>query len=216
MSAVNSSLNTIKADHAEIFTPKPVVLQGKDITLRPLSIADVEGFYLAGKAPQLWQWVLPNQCQSLATTRAWITHSLEQQVLGNHVPFVIVDNNSGRIIGSTRYCTIRAEDRNVEIGFTFINPEFQRTYVNTQAKYLLLQHAFEQLGAIRVELRAHEKNLQSRSAIARIGAKFEGILRNNRILSDGSYRNSAMFSVIDSEWPACKLALQEKIARAYV
>ncbi|WDE05132.1 GNAT family N-acetyltransferase [Thalassomonas viridans] len=194
------------------FEPMPVCLQGPDITLRPLAITDVEGFYQAGKDPVLWQWVLPNQCQSLATARAWIEHSLEQQTLGNHVPFVIVDNRSGHIVGSTRYCSIRREDRNVEIGFTFIKPEFQRSYVNTQAKYLLLRHAFEQLGAIRVELRTHEKNHQSRTAIARIGASFEGILRNNRILADGSYRNSAMFSVIEEEWPACKAALEQKMA----
>lgn len=197
------------------FEPAPVRLQGQDITLRPLSLEDVEGFYQAGRDPSLWQWVLPNQCLSLDTSRGWIEHSLQQQALGNHVPFVIVDNRSGQIIGSTRYCSIRREDRNVEIGFTFINPKFQRSYVNTQAKYLLLRHAFEQLGAIRVELRSHEKNHQSRTAIARIGAKFEGILRNNRILSDGSYRNSAMFSVIEAEWPACKAALEGKMARIY-
>ncbi|WP_281560344.1 GNAT family N-acetyltransferase [Thalassomonas sp. RHCl1] len=197
------------------FEPAPVCLQGEDVTLRPLSLEDVEGFYQAGKDPILWQWVLPNQCLSVDTTRSWIEYSLQQQTLGNHVPFVIIDNRSSLIIGSTRYCSIRREDRNVEIGFTFINPEFQRSYVNTQAKYLLLRHAFEQLGAIRVELRTHEKNHQSRTAIARIGAKFEGILRNNRILSDGSYRNSAMFSVIEAEWPACKAALEEKMARSY-
>jgi len=197
------------------FEPEPVNLTGRDISLRPLSLDDVEGFYQAGKDPLLWQWVLPNQCLSVETTRRWILHSLQQQKSGNHVPFVIVDNRSGAIVGSTRYCSIRREDRNIEIGFTFINPDYQRSYVNTQAKYLLLRHAFEQLGAIRVELRTHEKNQQSRNAIARIGAKFEGILRNNRILSDGSYRNSAMFSVIGEEWPACKAELEAKMEKSY-
>ncbi|WDE12155.1 GNAT family N-acetyltransferase [Thalassomonas haliotis] len=209
-------MTTAQANFSPLsFQPAPVRLQGQDITLRPLSLEDVEGFYQAGKDPILWQWVLPNQCLSPETARSWIEYSLQQQTLGNHVPFVIIDNRSAAIIGSTRYCSIRREDRNVEIGFTFIDPNFQRSYVNTQAKYLLLRHAFEQLGAIRVELRTHEKNHQSRTAIARIGAKFEGILRNNRILSDGSYRNSAMFSVIESEWPACKAALEDKMARCY-
>lgn len=201
--------------NSEAFNPKPVCLQGADISLKPLSLDDVEGFYLAGNYPVLWQWVLPNQCLSMATTRAWVEHSLEQQRMGNHLPFVIIDNISGQIIGSTRYCSIRREDRNIEIGFTFITPKFQRSYVNTQAKYLLLKHAFEHLGAIRVELRTHEKNLQSRDAIARAGAKFEGILRNNRILSDGSFRNSAMFSVVVEQWLECKRALEIKMVKVY-
>ncbi len=158
------------------FNPQPVLLSSNKITLRPLSLDDAEGFFLAGNHPVLWQWVVPNFCVSLDIAKNWINESLEEQQKGNHIPFVIVDNNSNRIIGSTRYCSIRQADRGIEIGFTFITPEFQRSYVNTHAKFLLLQHAFEKLGAIRVEIKTHEKNQQSRNAILRIGAKFEGIL----------------------------------------
>jgi RimJ/RimL family protein N-acetyltransferase len=195
------------------FEPQPIELTSPTITLRPLTIDDVSGFHQAGNYPQLWQWVIPNQCMNKETTRDWIEYSLNEQDNKRHVPFVIVDNKSNKIIGSSRYCSIRTEDRNIEIGFTFVTPQYQRTQVNTQAKLLLLQHAFEQLGAIRVELRTHEKNQQSRNAIARIGAKFEGILRNNRILADGSIRNSAMFSITEQEWSDVKSALIQKLTR---
>lgn len=193
------------------FTPQPITLSSDKITLRPLTLDDSTGFYNAGNFPQLWQWVIPNRCESLAAATQWIKMSLEEQARNQHVPFVIVDNASNKIIGSTRYCTIVPEYRHLEIGYTFITPEFQRTHVNTQAKYLLLKHAFEQLGAVRVSIRTNENNQQSRNAIARIGGKFEGILRNHRVLSDGTLRNTAMFSIIEQEWPAVKTALENKL-----
>jgi len=205
-------MNNLQLDTKPNFDPKPIILSSPTITLKPLTLDDVDGFYHAGNYPQLWQWVLPNQCENKEITKAWVEHSLNQQEKQQHIPFVIVDNITNKIIGSSRYCSIRIEDRNIEIGFTFISPQYQRTQVNTQAKLLLLEHAFEELGAIRVELRTHEKNHQSRTAIARIGAKFEGILRNNRILSDGSIRNSAMFSVTEQEWPEVKAELIKKLA----
>lgn len=190
------------------FHPSPITLQGDKITLRPLSPDDAAQFYRAGNYPELWQWVKPYHCLSLNAAQDWIAQSLAEQQSGQHVPFVIIDNQSQTLIGSTRYCSIRKEHRGIEIGFTFITPEFQRSYVNSQAKFLLLQHAFEQLGAIRVALQTHEKNHQSRNAILRIGASFEGILRNQRILSDGSLRSSAMFSITELEWPQIKQTLQ--------
>ena len=194
-----------------IFNPQPVLLSSNKITLRPLSMGDAEGFFQAGNHAVLWQWVVPNFCASLDTSKNWIKESLEEQQKGNHVPFVIIDNVSNRIIGSTRYCTIRNADHGIEIGYTFISPEFHRTYVNCHAKYLLLQNAFEKLGAIRVELKTHEKNQQSRNAILGIGASFEGILRNLRILPDGSIRNTAIYSIIEQEWPEVKSALLKKM-----
>jgi RimJ/RimL family protein N-acetyltransferase len=127
---------------------------------------------------------------------------------GEHVPFAIFDNESGELVGSTRYCSIKRVDRNLEIGFTFITPKYQRSYINTHTKYCLLKHAFEELGAIRVEFKTHEKNDKSRNAIARLGAKFEGILRHQRILSNGTFRNTAIFSIIDKEWPTVKSKLE--------
>ncbi len=194
------------------FAPKPTVLQTNKVTLRPLTEADAEAFYLAGNYPQLWQWVAPNHCLSLEVSKSWINESLEQQRQGNHVPYVIIDRDSDRIIGSTRYCSIRRQDRGIEIGFTFISPSHQRTHVNTHAKFLLLEHAFESLGAVRVEFKTHEKNDKSRNAIQRIGATFEGILRNLRILPNGNLRNTAIFSITEEEWPTIKQSLKGKIA----
>lgn len=193
------------------FNPKPVILSSNKITLKPLTMADSAGFYQAGKDSKLCQWVAPNHCLSLAVTKDWIAQSLNEQRQNRHIPFVIIDNESNTIIGSTRYCSIRPADRNIEIGFTFITPEYQRSYVNSHAKLLLLQQAFEKLGAIRVELKTHENNLQSRNAITRIGATFEGILRNHRILANGSLRNTAIFSITEQQWPAVKSALKLKI-----
>ncbi|MFT2110406.1 GNAT family N-acetyltransferase [Marinomonas sp. 2405UD68-3] len=193
------------------FLPQPVILQSEKVTLRPLSVDDVEGFFQAGHDPQLWQWVVPNQCESLATAQKWIETSLEALQNGEQVPFVIVDRASKRIVGSTRYCTIELADRGIEIGFTFISPEFQRSYINTHAKFLLLQHAFEALGAIRVQLKTHENNLQSRKAIARIGGVFEGIVRHQRIQSNGLIRNTALFSITNEEWPQVKINLSQSL-----
>ncbi|MEC4728436.1 GNAT family N-acetyltransferase [Shewanella sp. D64] len=195
------------------FNPQPITLNARDITLKPLVRNDFEGFYLAGNHERLWRWVVPNPCETHESTRAWIDKALRGLQLGDQIPFVIIDNLSQKIIGSTRYCSIRRDDRNIEIGHTFIIPDFQRTHVNTQAKFLLLKHAFEVLGAIRVEIKTHEKNQQSRSAILRIGAKFEGVLRNNRILPDGNVRSTAIFSITEQEWLKVKSELQVKMER---
>ena len=193
------------------FNPRPITLKARDITLNPLAREDIEGFHSAGNHERLWKWVIPNPCGSLSSTENWIANALNEQQLGHQIPFVITDNHSKKIIGSTRYCSIRRDDRNIEIGHTFITPDFQRTHVNTQAKFLLLKHAFEVLRAIRVEIKTHEKNQQSRNAILRIGAKFEGVLRNNRILPNGYVRSTAIFSITEQEWPQAKADLQAKL-----
>ncbi len=198
---------TINLANLPEFIPQPVVLHSDKVTLRPLTLEDAEGFFHAGCDPKLWQWVVPNHCESLETVRNWIEVSLKALENQEQVPFVIVDRVSNQIVGSTRYCSIESADRGLEIGFTFISPEFQRSYVNTHAKFLLLQHAFEILGAIRVQLKTHENNLQSRKAIARIGGVFEGILRHQRIQSNGSIRNTALFSITNEEWPQVKTRL---------
>ncbi|WP_298773857.1 GNAT family N-acetyltransferase [uncultured Shewanella sp.] len=189
------------------FTPAPTTLTAAKVTLRPMSHQDAHPLFLAGKYSSLWRWVQPNHCTSLVNTQAWIASSLAAQARGEHIPFVIIDNQTHALIGTTRFCSIRREDRNIEIGFTFITPQYQRTYVNTQAKYLLLEHAFESLGAVRVEFKTHENNQKSRQAILRLGASFEGILRHQRILADGTLRNTALFSIIHTQWPRVKARL---------
>lgn len=194
-----------------MFNPQPVTLATDKVTLRPLTIEDADAFYQAGAFPELWKWSLPNQCISKAQATTWLIESQEMVEQGQQVVFAIIDNQTGALVGSTRYCAINREDRSLEIGFTFITPKFQRTYINSHAKYCLLTHAFESLNAIRVQFKTHEKNHTSRRAIARIGASFEGILRNQKILPDGSFRNSAFFSIISNEWPEVKSQLSKKL-----
>lgn len=194
-----------------MFNPKSTTLSTDKITLRPLTIEHLDDFYQAGAFPEVWMWSLPNQCTSITQAKAWLIQSLDNVKQGEHVVFSIFDNQSGELVGSTRYCEISNENRTLEIGFTFITPKYQRTYVNTHAKYCLLKHAFEHLNAIRVQFKTHEKNEKSRNAIGRLGAKFEGVLRHQRILPDGSFRNTAIFSVINNEWLHIKKSLKAKM-----
>lgn len=184
------------------------------VQLVPLTAEHTQAFYQAGKDDSLWRLVTPHQCRDLDTATAWVNDSLTKAKIGEHIVFVIIDRQSGKIVGSTRYCSIDRENKGIEIGFTFIAPEFQRSHINTHAKYLMLGHAFEQFGAIRVQFRTHENNQKSRNAIARLGATFEGIMRNQRILPDGSIRNTAQFCVTDFDWPQVKKQLLAKIEGA--
>ncbi len=198
-----------------MFYPTATTLSTNKVTLRPLTMEHLAEFFSAGSFPDIWTWSLPDKCTSIKATQDWLTYSVQMENKGEHVPFAIFDNDSGKFVGSTRYCSINIEDRSLEIGFTFITPQFQRSYINTHAKFCLLKHAFEDHGAIRVEFKTHEQNEKSRNAIARLGAKYEGILRNQRILPDGSFRNTAIFSIIEDEWPIVKQSLQEKMAITY-
>jgi len=198
-----------------MFLPKPITLKTDKVTLCPLNQDHLDAFYQAGSFPEIWRWSLPDKCTSIDATKAWLQYSQEMMEKGEHVPFAIFDNDSGEFVGSSRYCTIKREDRNIEIGFTFITPKYQRSHINTHAKYCLLKHAFEDLNAIRVEFKTHENNDKSRNAIARLGAKFEGILRNQRILSDGSFRNTAIFSILDTEWQIVKEKLLTRMTKSY-
>src|SRR5208283_3781345 len=165
----------------------PITLTGEEVRLEPLSLEHHAGLCEVGLDPALWRWT--------------------------PVPFAMIDVASGRVVGSTRYGNIDAANRKVEIGWTFVAPPWQRTRINTEAKYLMLRHAFETLGCIRVELKTNARNETSRRAIARIGAREEGTLRNHMIHPDGSYRDSVYFSVIESEWPGVKAALEAKLNR---
>jgi len=198
-----------------MFKSSTITLSTDKVTLRPLTMEHLADFYKTGSFPDIWTWSLPDKCTSIEATKNWLQYSKQMAEQDLHVPFAIIDNDSGKFVGSTRYCSINSEDRSLEIGFTFITPQFQRSHINTHAKYCLLAHAFDELGAIRVEFKTHEKNEKSRNAIARLGAKFEGVLRNQRILPDGTYRNTAIFSVIENEWQAVKQNLEEKMEVVY-
>lgn len=184
--------------------PKQIELNSDKIRLVPLTTEHLAGFYRAAKSDELWRWTAPHQCRDLASASRWLRLALDKVAQGQQVAFAIIDVATEQIVGSTRYCSIDIENRGIEIGFTFVSPQFQRSYVNSHAKLLLLRYAFEQLGAIRVQFRTHQHNQKSRNAIARLGATFEGIIRHQRILETGDIRDTAQFSITDVDWPTLK------------
>lgn len=151
--------------------------------------------------------------KTLDDMQRWIRLALEARHAGTALPFAVFDRVLGIIAGSTRYMDIQPANRALEIGSTFYHPRSRRTSVNTECKYLLLRHAFETLGCVRVQLKCDARNLPSRTAILRIGASFEGIIRSHLARHDGTFRDSAMFSIIAPEWPETKLRLEEMLNR---
>jgi RimJ/RimL family protein N-acetyltransferase len=160
----------------------------------------------------LWRWTT-TLIRTPEEMRAYLEAALAEEAAGVSLPFVTIERASGRIVGSTRYGNIDPANRRVEIGWTWVGRDWQRTFVNTEAKYLMLRHAFETLGCIRVEFKTDSLNERSRNALLRIGAREEGTFRNHMIVHDGRLRHSVYFSIIDSEWPEVKAALEEKLSR---
>jgi len=192
---------------------EPVVLIGKFVQLEPLSETHILGLTQAGQDPSIWQYMLYGEVTSEEKMGAWVRDILSRKAAGTDQPFAVRQLESGRLAGATRYMEIRPAHRGLEIGGTWYGTGFQRTPVNTETKYLLLRHAFETLGCIRVQFKADSRNERSLKAIERIGAVREGLLRNHMILAGGVYRHSVYFSILDSEWPAVKLHLEEKLAK---
>jgi RimJ/RimL family protein N-acetyltransferase len=191
----------------------PVVLTGKYVRLEPMTEEHVPGLSSVGLDDSIWQHMLYGQMYSEADMRAWVRDILSRAAKSTDLPFVAVHLESGRVAGATRYLDMRPAHRGLEIGGTWYGLEFQRTAVNTECKYLLLQYAFESLNCIRVQFKADQRNERSLRAIERIGAKREGILRNHMVLPDGRFRNSVYYSILDSEWPMVKVKLEEKLRR---
>jgi RimJ/RimL family protein N-acetyltransferase len=180
------------------------VLKGQRVRLEPLSLDHAEGLFEAGRDPEVWTWLSGPQPQSLDDVRADITKTLAQP---DRVAWAQLDAG-GRVAGTTSYYEIEPRNRNLYIGYTWIGTPWHRTGLNNEAKFLLLQRAFEDLGAIRVGWHTHAKNLRSQAAIERLGAHREGTMRNHKILHDGSIRDTALYSMIDTEWPTCKARLR--------
>jgi N-acetyltransferase len=190
---------------------EPVTLEGSHVRLEPLSLAHHAGLAEVGLDEELWRWI-PAPVRTPDEMRAYIETALKEQAAGTALPFATVERRTGSAVGSTRYGNIHRLNRRVEIGWTWIARPWQRTTVNTEAKYLMLRHAFETLGCIRVELKTDSLNERSRNAILRIGAKEEGTFRNHMITSTGRIRHTVYYSIIDSEWPAVKARLEEKLS----
>src|SRR2546427_2500990 len=185
----------------------PVMLQGEHVRLEPLAKAHLAALAEAGLDEELWRWI-PVPVRTVDEMAAYVETALGEQKRGVSLPFAIVEKATGRAIGSTRYGNIDHTHHRVEIGWTWVAREWQRTAANTEAKYLLLRHAFETLGCMRVELKTDSLNERSRAAILRIGAREEGIFRNHMITASGRIRHTVYFSIIDSEWPAVKARLE--------
>ena len=188
----------------------PVVLEGQHIRLEPLQKSHHAGLAAVGRDPELWRWI-PTPVRTIEEMAGYIETALREQEQGASLPFALVERQTGRPIGSTRYGNIDCTNRRVEIGWTWVTREWQRTAANTEAKYLLLKHAFETLGCIRVELKTDSLNERSRAAILRIGAIEEGTFRNHMITASGRIRHTVYFSIVDSEWPGVKARLETKL-----
>lgn len=192
---------------------KPVVLTGKHVRLEPLTEEHVAGLAEIGAGQPFWHFMVYGNINTVDDMHNWVLDILSRAQKGTDLPFVAIHLESGRVAGATRYLNIMSQDRGLEIGGTWYGLEFQRTPVNTECKYLLLQHAFEVLGCIRVQLKTDLRNERSQKAIERIGAVKEGVLRNHMILPDGYYRHSVFYSILDTEWSHVKRRLEEMMSR---
>ena len=191
---------------------EPVTLRGALATLEPLAGEHASALAKAAADGELWRlWytsVAPPDKMS-----EYVATALEQRARSDAMPFVVRENETGKIVGCTRYFDVDTVNRRLEIGHTWYAKRVQRTGLNTECKLLLLGHAFEKLGCIAVEFRTHWFNHASRAAIARLGAKQDGVLRNHQLMPDGARRDTVVFSIIDSEWPAVKQHLQFQLER---
>ncbi len=192
---------------------EPVTLTGKHIRLEPLTLDHVDGLARVGLDPELWRWI-PRPVTTVTEMRDYVATALDEQRRGVSVPFAIVDRATGQVIGSTRYGSIVPEHHRVEIGWTWYAATHQRTAANTESKLLLLTHAFETLGAMRVEFKTDALNAKSRAAILRLGAVEEGTFRKHMRTATERVRDTVYFSILDTEWPAVKARLTAKLAGA--
>lgn len=186
--------------------PEPFTASGKHVSVEPLTQghrADLEEAAADGELHRLWYTTVP----SPEKVEAEIDRRLNLQRQGSMLPFAILDARSGRAVGMTTYMNIEAAHHRLEIGSTWYRRSVQRTGINTECKYLLLRHAFERLDCLAVEFRTHVINRQSRNAIERLGAKQDGILRSHMILANGTIRDTVVYSILASEWPAVRANL---------
>jgi RimJ/RimL family protein N-acetyltransferase len=191
-------------DELPPFAPRPAILEGRWARLEPLSTHHAAGLLPIGADEETWRFTTRSPFRSQDEALQYI-HAAQ----ANAVAFAILDRATGRVAGSTRYFDIRPRDRGLEIGHTWLGVAFQRTAINTECKYLLLRHAFEDLGALRVQLKTDARNVRSQAAIERLGAVREGVLRHHMVLPDGHLRDTVMYSILRPEW----LSIRERLER---
>lgn len=191
----------------------PLTLTGNTVRLEPLSESHIPDLCRVGLDERIWRFMRYGMVLTEAQMRQWVLEILEKQAKGADLPFAVIHLASGRAVGATRYLNIQPDQRNLEIGGTWYGVDYQRTAVNTESKYLLLKHAFEEMGVIRVQIKTDLRNIASQRAIERLGAVKEGIFRKHMILPNGYIRDSVIYSIIDDDWEAVKASLEEKLQR---
>ncbi len=190
---------------------QPVTLTGRVVRLEPLSEAHVADLARVGLDEKIWHYMRYSTVETIEQMSQWVQELLRLQAAGTDLPFAVIHLASGRAVGCTRYLEIDPEYRSVEIGGTWYGLDYQGTMVNTECKYLLLKHAFEVLGCVRVWFKTDRRNLRSQRAIERLGAVKEGVLRNHMILPDGYIRDSVMYSILPQEWLQVKRTLEARL-----
>jgi RimJ/RimL family protein N-acetyltransferase len=188
----------------------PVTLEGTRVRLEPLTLDHLDDLAQVALDPELWRWTVAD-VHSRELLRDYLETAMRWQREGSALPFATVATRVGKAIGSTRYANIDRGNRRLEIGWTWLGRDWQRTACNTEAKYLMLGHAFEVLGCVRVEFKTDVLNAKSRAALERIGATQEGIFRQHMVCETGRLRDSVYYSIIDREWPEVKLRLERRL-----
>ena len=192
-----------------------MILEGEVVRLVPLEIGHVDALCEVGFDAEIWRW-MPTGVRDRGAMQAWVEEALTAQSAGSAIPFATTLRETGEVIGSTRFMNIDTAHRRAEIGATWITPAWQRSRVNTEAKYLMLRSAFEEQQWRRVEFKTSSQNVKSRAAILRLGATEEGTFRKHMIQEDGSNRDTVYFSIVDDEWPAVKAWLESALERGGV
>ncbi|MEK4229476.1 GNAT family N-acetyltransferase [Solibacillus sp. FSL H8-0538] len=185
-----------------------IILENDVVLLRRMTMDDVDSIALVGLDERIWPY-LSVTLRTREDVEQYVKIAVTNQITDTEYPFVIIEKQTGKLVGSTRFMNISEQHKHLEIGSTWLIPNVWRTAINTNCKYLLLHYCFEELGLKRVQIKTDDENMRSKLAIARIGAKFEGILRQHMIRKDGTMRNTAMFSVVCSEWPETKGHIQK-------
>ena len=188
--------------------PRSLTLTGTHVRLEPLALTHADDLFAVSRDPEIWKWLIAPPIQTLDEMRAWIEKAEKQTAAGTQIWFATIRRADNRAVGVTSYLNISHADRGLEIGGTWLSSEVWRTAVNTECKYLLLRHAFETLGCIRVQIKTDERNVRSQRAIERLGAVKEGILRKYQVTYTGHQRNTVMYSILDTEWSAVKERLE--------
>jgi len=191
----------------------PLTLEGKRVTLLPLTENHAEALFAVRQHPIFQTTPYAPPFESVDDALAYIRVALDGQAQGITLPFAVVDQETGAIVGSTRYHDISPKQRSLEIGWTAYSPTVWRTRVNSECKYLLLRHAFETFNTVRVQLKTDLRNERSQQAITRLGAVREGVLRKHRVEPNGYFRDTVVFSIIEDEWPSVKQRLEAFLAR---